>query len=225
MNKEKNMYEIFLDIVKKIFSNKIIITLLTLNIILVVILVYIIFIKKNEPSGLNSEETINSEALVSNDLMSEIENIIQIKIHITGEVKKSGIYELEEGARISDAIEKAGGVTQNADLSKVNLAYQILDGQKIVIPSINAKKDGNYITEEPGENVIEEEKDQKEKININTATVSELTTLSGVGESTAKKIIKYREENGSFKDIEDLKNVSGIGESKYNQMKDYIRVK
>ena len=152
----------------------------------------------------------------------------KIAIHITGEVKKTGVIYLKVGSRIIDAIEKAGGTTKNADLSKVNLAYVLLDGQKLYIPN---KKDkiSEYISEGGGQNVItgteansNTEMNKSKKININTAGKEELQKISGIGPSLAEKIISYRNSNGKFKKIEDIKNVNGIGENKYRNIKGSI---
>lgn len=148
----------------------------------------------------------------------------KIKVHIAGEVKKEGILEFEEGSRIADVIDKAGGTTGDADLSKINLAYEVEDGQKIYIPNKNNKEDVEYIIEEAGEGIINNEENTSKKININTASQTELETLSGIGPSTALKIIHYREENGDFNTIEDIKNVSGIGDAKFNNIKEEITV-
>ena len=161
------------------------------------------------------------------------ENIVEsamekkyIKIHITGQVKKSGIIELESGSRISDAIEKAGGITELANLDEVNLAYCLEDGQKLYIPSIE-EKEIEYITEENGENIIEETNvsNANKIVNINKADLEDLETIPGIGPLMAQKIINYRTENGEFKTVEDLKNVSGIGEKKFESMREYINVK
>ena len=156
------------------------------------------------------------------------DNIIENKIviHITGEVEEEGVIELEKGARISDAIEEAGGTTEEADLSNVNLAYSLSDGQKVKIPNINEKDEEIIVVEEKaGDNIIiEENKSKEEKININKAAQTEIETLPGIGPSTALKIINYRNEHGKFKNIEDIKNVSGIGDSKFENIKEYICV-
>ena len=138
----------------------------------------------------------------------------EITIHIIGEVKYPGIVILKSGQRIVDAIEAAGGETEEADLNKLNLAQLLNDGDKIYVPN---KSDE-----------IEDYKDTTGKsstVNLNTATLEELTSLPGIGESTAQKIINYRKQNGKFKVIEDLKNVSGIGESKFDNIKDKITVR
>lgn len=150
----------------------------------------------------------------------------KIIIHITGEVNNEGIVKINSNSRLIDAIEAAGGLTENADISKINLAYIVSDGQKIYIPNVNDLIE-EYIDSEAGEGVIVEDINSSKKtlININTATQTELETLTGIGASTALKIINYRNENGKFKNIEEIKNVSGIGDAKYEAIKDSICVK
>lgn len=155
-------------------------------------------------------------------------------VHITGEVKNWGVIELPEGSRVIDAVDKAGGFTDSADIEKVNLAYELSDGVKVYIPSKNEDEIGDtttqeYITADSGNNVITGGNDMKketksELVNINKATQTELETLPGIGPSTALKIISYRNENGSFSSIEDIKNVNGIGDSKYESIRELICV-
>ncbi len=151
----------------------------------------------------------------------------EIYIHIIGEVKNQGVITLYKGQRIIDAIEKAGGVTDAADLSKVNLAYVLSDGQKVRIPSVNDYEISNeeYVTTGGGANVISGGSgNYSRKVNINTATQTELETITGVGPSLAAKIINYREKNGKFKNVEELRNVSGIGDAKFEGLKDFVDV-
>lgn len=172
----------------------------------------------------NIENTMNlEEKEVSNTIESQ-GDIEKIKVYITGEVNNPGVKEVEEGARIEDIIVLAGGLTEMANISKVNLAYKLEDGQKIYIPNVNEKVE-EYITEENGEGIIENSNKSLGKININTADIVRLCELPGVGESLANRIIQYREENGKFKSIDDLKNVSGIGEKKFESLREYIVVK
>lgn len=156
------------------------------------------------------------------------EEVVEIAVHITGEVKKQGLIYLKEGSRVADAIEKAGGETKNADLSQINLAYVLQDGQKIYVPNKN-EKISQYITEDSGNNDTERSNTsnsskEDKKVNINTANQSELDSLPGIGPSIAQKIIEYREENGNFKNIEELQNVKGIGDAKYEEIKDRVTV-
>ena len=157
------------------------------------------------------------------------ENIVPAKImvHITGQVKDEGVVLLDEGARIVDAIEAAGGETDDADLAKLNLAYVLNDGEKIYVPSKSEKNEEiEYVTKSSGDTVSSGGNSMNDTtiININTAGQAELMELPGIGESIANKIIAYREENGKFEKIEDIKNVPGIGDSKFANIKDMIKV-
>ena len=182
----------------------------------------------------------NENNISTNDINENKQNNVQEKnkiiVHVAGAVQKSGIVEIEEGQRIIDAIEKAGGATAQADLSKINLAYVLSDGQKVYIPKINENYTGEYVTgassNEAKNNTSTSStgnstnKNEINKIiNINTASAEELQNLQGIGESIAKRIVEYRKENGKFNTIEDIKNVSGIGEAKYNKIKNNICVK
>lgn len=201
------------------------------NIIILVIIILIgiyYFFRENS----NNYEEINKSDIIieSNENIknSISEEVIEekIKVYIIGEVKSPGVIELNTGSRLEDAIILAGGTTNLSDLSKINLAKVLEDGQKIYIPSINENGNDNLQeVEELEEYDTNNNLKSTKKININTATITELCTLSGVGESLANKIIKYREENGKFKTIEDLKNVNGIGDKKYESLKDYVCVK
>lgn len=182
-------------------------------------------VKRTENSDYIELETIEEKKLENSNEIEEEEIIDKkIVIHITGEVENEGIIEIGKDARIADVIDEAGGITEEADLSKVNLAYSVKDGQKIYIPNINDNEQEEYITEEAGEEVIVEVEQVTDKVNINTAKQTELETLSGIGPSTALKIINYRQQNGEFKTIEDIKNVPGIGDSKFENIKDSICV-
>ena len=184
---------------------------------------------KEEKEGNTFKEKNKLEETDSEEVKSKSEEMIIV--HITGEVKYWGVLELEKGSRIMDAVNSAGGFTDEADTEKVNLAYELTDGVKVYIPSKNIDKESNittqkYITMESGDNEIVEETEMKQSgntlVNINEATQTELETLPGIGPSIALKIISYRKENGKFSTIEDIKNVSGIGENKFESIKDLI---
>lgn len=171
-----------------------------------------------------------SDNIEKNEITNGYENVDgKIIIHITGSVNKTGILVLPEGSRIADAIDKAGGAKEDADLNEVNLAYILQDGQKIYIPNKGDKaklESQAYITKESGNKVVvDENKAVNKKVNINTASQSELETLPGVGPSTAIKIIEYRQKNGKFQKVEDLQNIQGIGEAKIKNIKDSIVIK
>lgn len=168
----------------------------------------------------NNEKITIQNVLTTEDEPEKIENET-IKVYVTGEVKNQGVIELEKGSRIVDAIEKAGGQTEEANLKNVNLAYELEDGQKIYIPN-KSEENTNEITDDGITGIDSKENDT---IDINKADEKELQELNGIGESLASSIIKYREENGKFKNIEDLKNVPGIGESKFSNIKEKIKVK
>lgn len=137
-----------------------------------------------------------------------------IFVDIGGAVKSPMLAELPDGSRVDDAIQAAGGLKQEADMSNINRAEFLLDGQKIYIPSLAMDADGNVI----------EGAAASGKVNINTADSTQLQTLNGVGPATAQKIIDYRQSNGSFASVEDIKNVSGIGEKTFEKLKDYITI-
>jgi competence protein ComEA len=208
----------------EILNKKQKIIVVVLIIIMCIVIGYYI-ISKTEKYDYSDIEKISN--IIEEDQEVD-DNIIENKIviHITGEVEEEGVIELEKGARISDAIEEAGGTTEEADLSNVNLAYSLSDGQKVKIPNINEKDEEIIVVEEKaGDNIIiEGNKSKEEKININKAAQTEIETLPGIGPSTALKIITYRNEHGKFKNIEDIKNVSGIGDSKFENIKEYICV-
>ena len=175
--------------------------------------------------GSEEIEEVENETNNENNIDGEDEEVEEIIVHITGEVNKPGIVVLKSNSRIADAINKAGGATKEADLNQINLAYILEDGQKIYIPNKNEKIDEDeYITEGNGNNIGNNSQKEGEKVNINEAMQTELEELPGIGPSLASRIIEYREQNGDFKKIEELQNVKGIGDAKYNDIKDKVTV-
>lgn len=211
-------------------NKKMIIEILIIIGISIIIIYNFIVAKKDTEEFIYSDSSNNQE--YNTNLQNTNENLDltaeKIKVYIIGQIKTNGVIELEYGSRIEDAIIIAGGPTEIADLSKVNLAYQLEDGQKIYIPSIY-DDDVQYISAGSGENIIEDnnnlENNKSKKVNINKSNLTELTSIPGIGESTAQKIIDYRNENGKFSSIEDLKKVSGIGDKKFEKIKEYIDIK
>lgn len=183
---------------------------------------------ENETEDYNTQDDFNNGTTTSLFGTKQLGNIV---VHVIGEVKKPGVIKLKEGSRIIDAINKCGGQTEDADLSKINLAYVLDDGSQVYIPRVKEDIQNTTIMKtEAGDNVIvnnvTQTDDKKDpKVNLNTATLEKLMTLPGVGESTAQKIIEYRNKNKKFKSIDELKNVSGIGEAKFNALKEYIYAK
>lgn|SRR5699024_6444619 len=141
-----------------------------------------------------------------------------IMIHISGQVHVPGIIQLNSGERLIDAIELAGGLKKDADLDKINLARKLSDEDKIYIPAIGEDIEIESYME------ISSDEDTSTKINVNVCTKEELTSLPGIGDAIADRIIEYREST-PFSSVEDLMNVSGIGEKKFEDMKDLIIIK
>ena len=183
-----------------------------------------------------TEESTVSDENKNNDKKEKIEdekeNISnkEITVYVSGEVNKSGVVTLKEGDRLAVAVEKVGGTTKKADLNNINLAIRVKDEEHYIIPKIGEAKQedlkdvNNTKDIENAEIKNENTAKDSSKININTATLEELDKLPGVGEATANKIISHREENGQFKTIEDIKNVNGIGDKKFEKMKELICV-
>lgn len=187
------------------------------------------------------DENVNEQNMEDTSVNAEEDKIF---VYVTGEVNNSGVVILKQGSRITDAINAAGGTTSKANISKINLVFVLEDGMKLNIPNDNDLKsnpDFEYITVGSGDGIVNSNIMTSSKnnlsesskngysskidiVNINTATQTELETLPGIGPSLALKIISYRNENGKFSNIDDIKNVSGIGESKFNDIKNYIVV-
>ena len=207
---------------------------------------------------INNEEGINEVSAVDEVIISEEDNslesdenkeeeIVKIFVDIKGEVKKPGVYEVDNGSRVIDVINKAGGLKKEANTRYVNLSKKVSDGDVIVIYSndeineamksdiiyvetpcvceeVNDACLENNISDDSNENNNINDNVVSDKININTASVDELMKLKGIGEAKAKSIAEYRENNGLFSKIEDILNVSGISEKIYENIKDSITI-
>lgn len=173
----------------------------------------------------SSAETVETASNASTDGLTTAQSIEKLVVHVDGAVVLSGVYELSEGSRVNDALEAAGGMTQEADTTSLNLAAKLADGQKIYVPKVGESSgEGSASANASGFDISSAQAGTNGLININTATISELDTLPGVGEATAATIIQDREQNGPFASIEDLMRISGIGEKKFAKVKDYICV-
>jgi competence protein ComEA len=135
---------------------------------------------------------------------------------VTGAVSHPGVVQLDAGARVEDAVRAAGGCLRDADLERINMAALLFDGQHLQVPAIGEELPATAVEGMPSGPPL--------KVNINTATAQELDTLPGIGETTAARIIEYRRQNGFFAAIEDIMNVSGIGEAKFNAIQELITV-
>jgi competence protein ComEA len=143
-----------------------------------------------------------------------------IVVYIIGAVHEPGVIRIKEGSRMYEVVEAAGGATDDANIELVNLASIVKDEQKVIIPYIESGDNINMAMERINSLMS----NNKGLVNINTATQTELQSLTGIGESTAMKIINYRNQNGYFENVEELMNVSGIGKSKFNAIKNDITV-
>lgn len=213
--------------------------------LLIVVLITLIISLINYYFGKEKKEdvTIVKENFTEKKENNNLNDIKTVFVDVKGAVNQPGVYEIDEERRIIDAINLAGGLSDNADTINLNLSKKVKDEMYIVIytkEEIYNYKLNNEIKNEPivcaslecdcpdtsNDACIKEENSNKQdalnKISINTATKEELMKLSGIGESKANAIISYREENGDFKSLEDIKNVSGIGESLYEKIKDNI---
>ncbi|MBU5455471.1 helix-hairpin-helix domain-containing protein [Caproiciproducens sp. MSJ-32] len=192
--------------------------------ILIIVLISLFnFLKKNDSLIGKKIDEENKEKVDPEELITELEEQLEddvengeiIMVHISGEVYNPGLVELPRDSRVIDAVNLAGGLKKEADLDRINLAKKLEDEEKIYIPKV-----GEDIN--PVENFVDMQYDNSSgKININMCTKEELMSLPGIGEVLAGRILEYREQN-QFKNIEDIKNVSGIGEKKFESIKELI---
>lgn len=191
----------------------------------------------NVESSINTDNDKSEENKEQKDDNSK-EQIVNgggIFVHIDGYINNPGVYEIKENDRIKTLIDKAGGFKEGYSIKNINLAAKLSDGDKIYIPSVSEEKNSennnniNINSSGKGQNVKTDRNNvsimkNNSKININTANISELKQITGIGESTANKIIDYRENVGKFKKIEDIKEVKGIGDAKYESLKNKITI-
>jgi competence protein ComEA len=130
-----------------------------------------------------------------------------IVVYVSGAVAQPGVYSLPEGSRIEAAVSAAGGFVPGAEEEQINLAMPLVDGQQVDVPGI-----------------IQSDHVNAGRVNLNTATVSELDALPGIGPTTAQAIVDYRLQNGNFRSVQEVQNVSGVGPATYERIKDYITV-
>lgn len=211
---------------------------LSILLLIIIIIVFSVLSYQKEPE--ETEPLIIEEKKQKKDTKKAKEEKEQVvKVDIKGAINLPGIYSLTSSSRVIDVIEKAGGLTENADTSVINLSKKLTDEMVIIIYTKAEVR--NFEETKEREATVQEKCNQKDqnalkndacitttpnkvsgKVSINTGTVEELMTLTGIGEAKAKDIITYREKNGPFKKIEDIKNVTGIGENIFAQIKENI---
>ena len=169
------------------------------------------YIAKDSLPQLTEESSEENEEIA----VEEIEPQTCIYVQVCGAVHNPGVYSLTEGSRVFEAIELAGGLKEDADLKAINQAQILTDGQMVYVYAIGEA----HVQEAQGAESFTDG-----KVNINTASVQQLMTLPGIGESKARQIIDFREENGGFERIEDIMNISGIKEGVFSKIKDFIKV-
>lgn len=180
---------------------------------------------KSDQTGLTdfpqTEQTSNSSELVEENSTEESEESSQLVVDVKGSVVKPGLYTLEAGARVNDAVDAAGGLTSQADPKSINLAQKLSDEAVVYV----ASKDENIsvVTSTTASSAMSPEGNES-KVNLNTATEADLQTISGIGAKRAADIIAYREANGGFKSVDDLNNVSGIGDKTMESIRPYVTV-
>lgn len=174
------------------------------------------FLKINTAGIIDNKKKSLDENTKELEIEKATEESEEIMVHISGAVNSPGILRLDSSKRVVDALDLAGGARDDADLDRVNLAARLHDEEKIYIPKVGEVQENmTTLVSSPSSS------GPASKININSADLSELTKIPGVGEKTAQKILDYR-ANNSFSSIEDIKNVPGIGDKKFESMKDYI---
>ena len=183
------------------------------GILLILVGVGGLFSKKEE--SVEETEVVVTTVLAEKTEVSTTQETV-IFVDVKGAVKNPGVYHMKVGDRVKDAIDAAGGLTEEADSQKVNLAKRLEDQMVIVVPKVGEE------AEEIPAGETRNEATKEGKVNINTATVEELKTLKGVGEKKAEAIIEYRKKNGSFQTKEDLMKVRGIGKKLFESFQERI---
>lgn len=185
---------------------------------------YPIPIEQQDLSVTTDTDTSTDDERQSNALDSlTTSNPTPVVIYVTGAVKNPGVVELNSSQRLKDAIDMAGGFTEDADIGSINLAEFVKDEQHYVVTKIGETPSPQTVSSNTG-TTTPNTANNNALININTATKEELKSLNGIGDALSQRIIDFREQNGAFSDIESIKNVSGIGEKKFEGIKDYITV-
>ena len=176
-------------------------------------------------SETNAEKrSANQEKIDSEKDMDSEESEKEVTVDVKGAVKNPGVYQLQAGARVHDALQKAGGLLPDAESKSINQAQKLTDEAVVYVAKVGEEgADVTQASQTPAGNGGTE-KGKSDLVNLNTATEAELQTVSGIGQKKAQDIIAYREANGKFKSVDELKNVSGIGAKTLEKLKDYVTV-
>ena len=196
------------------------------------------FLIKGNHQPQNQVATLSQEVTSSSSSTEEEEEKVvaktkgeeeseQVTVDIKGAVKNPGVYELRAGARVHEAIQKAGGLTADAEAKSINQAQKLTDEAVIYVAKIG--EEGADVTQTGqhqagASDSVGASGGKSDKVNLNTATEVELQTISGIGQKRASDIIAYRESSGRFKSVDDLKKVSGIGDKTLEKLKEYVTV-
>ncbi len=180
------------------------------------------------PAGGQAVLAFSSPAPSSSSSPSTSQSPQELVAYVCGAVRRPGVYHLAPGARIADLLAAAGGAGARAELQAVNLAAKLIDGQQVVVPERGAQPLGATAAGAAGATTgaagAAGTAAPAAPVNLNTASAEQLDALPGVGPATAQKIIDYRTANGGFKSVDDLKNVSGIGDAKFATLQPLVTV-
>ena len=172
------------------------------------------------------EETDQEEGVMTGEVPSATPEPQEIFVDVCGAVNQPGVYEMDPDSRVFQAIEAAGGMTEEASGISVNQAQPLSDGQQVYVPTVQEAEEGSFVPAVPETTGTGESMGTEDGIvNLNTADAETLKTLSGIGDSKAQAILAYREEHGGFSSIEEIMQVPGIKESTFSMIKDKIAVK
>jgi competence protein ComEA len=185
--------------------------------------------------GSNADEAAGAPRAAGEEIRVERSSGGPVTVHVAGAVRKPGVYRLSAGARVADAVERAGGATRRADLGGVNLAAKLEDGRQILVPlraragaqpgaASGAAASGGAAGGGTGAGRAAGAGPPAAPVNLNTATPEQLDTLPGVGPATVQKILEYREQHGGFGSVEELGQVSGIGEKRLAALREQVQV-
>lgn len=208
-------------------KNKLIKILLVATLIIASIFLYLAKNNSSKDAEINRELN-NSQQETSESVKEDVDDEGEsdksektVICDVSGEIKNSKVCELKKGSRVEDAINYCGGLTEKADISGINRAKIIQDGEKIIIPK-KGEKIFSQTSETAEDSSFSKTGKESSKININTASNEELQNVTGIGPATADKIVKYRKEKGLFRNLAELKKVKGIGDKKYKKIKENL---